>query len=368
MSYLFLQPLDVWLFRDGRPFDVGLSYRAESLFPPYPTSIQGAIRSHQLVLQHIPLHEEARKLQNIILDTVGTPVNYEGTEYDYKGLLINGPHLARIENNKIVRYFPQPADAVSVDKTCHKLKLCSSPKPKPSSVITNIEKEFFLLGLDDQPAKGESGLWISEEELSLYFNGEEITGILSKDLFETENRVGISMDNYKNVTQEGGFYEVEYIRPSKNVGLIIEVNGERYSNWPKSGIMRIGGENHAAQFEIVKMKNLPSIPNPLPKRFRMYFATPTFFEGGWRPKTWNKFFNGEVLVRAAAIGRYQSIGGFDYAIQSHKPSLRFVPAGSVYYFENDGNVSLKTNLVQNAITDFGAEIGFGQIIISQKGW
>jgi CRISPR-associated protein Cmr3 len=47
---LFLEALDVWLFRDGRPFDAGSDHRARSLFPPYPTVIQGVIRSHQVVV------------------------------------------------------------------------------------------------------------------------------------------------------------------------------------------------------------------------------------------------------------------------------------------------------------------------------
>ncbi|HXG18262.1 MAG TPA: type III-B CRISPR module-associated Cmr3 family protein, partial [Methylomirabilota bacterium] len=43
--YLFLEAIDVWLFRDGRPFDARSDHRAESLFPPYPSVMQGAIRS-----------------------------------------------------------------------------------------------------------------------------------------------------------------------------------------------------------------------------------------------------------------------------------------------------------------------------------
>ena len=46
---LFLEAVDVWLFRDGRPFDAGQDHSAVSRFPPYPTVIQGAIRSHHLV-------------------------------------------------------------------------------------------------------------------------------------------------------------------------------------------------------------------------------------------------------------------------------------------------------------------------------
>ncbi|MGQ9556098.1 MAG: type III-B CRISPR module-associated Cmr3 family protein, partial [Anaerolineae bacterium] len=61
--------------------------------------------------------------------------------------------------------------------------------------------------------------------------------------------------------------------------------------------------------------------------------------------------------------RYESIGGFDWATGDQKAAKRYVPAGSVYYFKGQGQ--LKAGLTQNAITDWGAEIGFGQIIIAK---
>ncbi|MBL8152360.1 MAG: CRISPR-associated protein Cmr3, partial [Blastocatellia bacterium] len=38
---LFIEPSDVWLFRDARPFAAGEQSRATSLFPPTPRTIQG---------------------------------------------------------------------------------------------------------------------------------------------------------------------------------------------------------------------------------------------------------------------------------------------------------------------------------------
>jgi CRISPR-associated protein Cmr3 len=107
------------------------------------------------------------------------------------------------------------------------------------------------------------------------------------------------------------------------------------------------------------------VPDPLPTHFKMYFATPTYFAGGWKPEDWNKFFDGHVELKTAALNRYQSLGGFDWASAQHKAARRYVPAGSVYHFEHDGTARPKPGLIQNAITDFGAEIGFGQFIITE---
>jgi CRISPR-associated protein Cmr3 len=149
------------------------------------------------------------------------------------------------------------------------------------------------------------------------------------------------------------------------VGLWVQVDG--YDGWPESGTMRIGGEGHGAHFTQIKpMLEWPTIPRPLPPRFKVYFASPAYFEGGWKPKTgWGKFFDGTVTLRAVALNRYESIGGFDWAANDQKPARRYVPAGGAYYFACDDQVSLKADLVNQAITEYGAEIGFGQVDITE---
>jgi CRISPR-associated protein Cmr3 len=109
----------------------------------------------------------------------------------------------------------------------------------------------------------------------------------------------------------------------------------------------------------------------LPPRFLIYFATPAYFSAGWQPQNWRRFFEGNVTLQAAAVNRFQSLGGFDWAKDprdplAHKPARRYVPAGAVYFFTSEGQARLKPDLIQNAIADVGAEIGFGQILIG--GW
>jgi CRISPR-associated protein Cmr3 len=149
--------------------------------------------------------------------------------------------------------------------------------------------------------------------------------------------------------------------------LYVEVDD--YDAWPqKTGVLRIGGEGRGAWFEQIESAQAsawPALPDPLPDRFKVYFGTPTYFKNGWRPDDWNRFFDGPVELVAAAIPRYESLGGYDWAQNAHKPARRYVPAGSVYYFESEGAKRLKSGLVQNAITNSGAEIGFGQIIITE---
>jgi len=354
MMYLFLEPIDVWLFRDGRPFDAGSDHRAESLFPPFPSVIQGAIRSHHLVVKKVNLQDP-----QAIAAAVGTATCY-------KDLRIRGPFLARWDDNgAVTRYLPAPADATTVCREPHRQIRPASPPGKEPRLRTSAPTPY-LVGLDDTPAKGEGGGWLREDDLRRYLAGETVPVIEDKDLFQRESRPGIGMESQRRVASEGAFYEVEFIRPQCGVGLYLEVEG--YDGWPEQGELRLGGEGHGARFQ--QVKGAPAWrepPDPLPERFKVYLATPAFFREGWRPAEWGRFFDRPVELVAAAVGRYQNIGGFDVASGTHKAARRYVPAGSVYYFHcrDSKPARLQSSLIQNAITDEGAEIGFGQVIIGE---
>jgi CRISPR-associated protein Cmr3 len=373
--HLFLEAIDVWLFRDGRPFDARSDHRATSMFPPYPTVIQGAIRSHHLVVKGVDLRDPQQ-----IASTVGT-------SDEYGALRLRGPFLAKRENGKIVRYLPVPAHIMPATDGYDALL----PQEPPKTVRTNAPTPL-LLWPRGEPQKGEAGRWAREDALQTFLQGkpEPLQTEPDSKFFTCESRMGIARNEVRRTTEEGALYEVEFIRPHNDVGLFVEVEG--YDGWPQTGIMRIGGEGRGARFEQVSSFPLPSPsmgegkgegekkkahsasssvsswptpPNPLPSRFLIYFATPTYFSNGWQPDRWEKFFDGEVKLQAAALNRFQSLGGFDWAKNDHKPARRYVPAGAVYFFESAGQARLKPGLTQNAVTDTGAEIGFGQILVEE---
>ena len=348
---LFLEPVDVWLFRDGRPFDAQSDHRAESLFPPYPTVLQGAVRSHHLVVKGVDLADK-----QAIAATVGTAT-------DYKHLRLRGPFVAKRQEGEIIRYFPVPADAVLRDKQAESLR----PTSRPRGVVTSTPTPMLLLA-EGQPHKGGVGDWLDEASLHRHLAGRTVPTVASQELFAREIRPGIGRDDTRRTTRQGFLYEVEFIRPCWGVGLWVEVQG--LDGWPERGLMRIGGEGRSGYFSQCQDAPWPSLPDPLPARFKVYFATPTYFERGWQPEDWGKFFDGRVALQAAALRRYESVGGFDLAEnpkspRAHRPARRYVPAGSVYYFQCDGRVRLKPGLPLNGVSDFGAEIGFGQILVKE---
>ncbi len=339
MMHLFLSAVDVWLFRDGRPFDAFSDHRAESCFPPYPSVVQGVIRSHHLVVKKVDLNDEAQIKAAV------------GTADDYKTLLMRGPFVAGYENGRLTRYLPIPADVVPQNGQFRPLQLV---KPGPE-IITSAPTPMLLMPPAGEPQKSSPGEWATEAEMIKCLKGESFEATPAAKLFTRETRLGIGRDDRRRTSNEGALYEVEFIRPAKNIGLYVEV--DRYDGWPKDGLLRIGGEGRAARFEEVQnAPDWPQPPNPLPQCFKLFLATPACFDGGWRPKNWGDFFEGDVRLLAAALNRGESLGGFDWAKNEHKPARRFVPAGSVYYFESRDRARLKSGLLQNAVTHYGAEI------------
>ncbi len=346
---LFLRPVDVWLFRDGRPFDAGSAHRAESVFPPYPTVIQGAFRTARLLWRGDDLDDK-----EAIQARVGKPD-------EYGDLRLKGPFLARQDGDDVVRYFPQPADTIAEGH----LLLPTEFKAPPATLKTSasLPKLFWQRKVE---GKQDGPLWLSEGDLMASLGGKPVKGYPARELFEREERIGIGMNEHR-VTKDGMLYEAEFIRPCDGVGLLVEMDGCNDLEWKTGGFLHLGGEGRLASFEPVKVQPLPQ-PVGAASGFKVYFATPTWFENGWLPKDWSKFFAGPVNLVGAALQHYESMGGFNWAAQdteasAHRPARRFVPAGSIYYFE--GKPEFHPGLTQQAITDFGAEIGFGQTIIKE---
>jgi CRISPR-associated protein Cmr3 len=340
---LFIRPADVWLFRDGRSFDAGSDHRAVSIFPPFPTVMQGVLRSHHLAVKGINLADKEAVRQTV------------GTAADFGKLRVRGPFLAKAAGEGIKLLFPVPASAVITEDGLVGLH----PRPRPDVVTSAPTTE--LLWPTTAPSKDEPGGWVTGSALTSILKGKAAKAVEERCLFATESRVGIGVDSARGVTGEGNIFEVDFIRPLDGVGLAMQVEG--LDGWPKTGLLRMGGESRAGYFSQISGWTWTPPPNPLPPRFQIYFATPTFFAEGWRPATWQRFFEGDVSLVAAAVSRYQSMGGRDVAQNTDKPARRFVPAGSVYFFRTAGKARLKPGLLQQSITDFGAEIGFGQIIV-----
>lgn len=356
MITLFLEPLDVWLFRDGRPFTAGQQFRAASRFPPSPLVLQGALRAYHLMVHSRVSPWDARA----VAEAVGGPD-------DWGPLRMIGPLLARrSETGSLELLLPPPADALARG---NRLQRLPAPKEPPSwlRVAAPTSALFPLWELGDTVTeKAGQRLWLPLTDFPAYARGEAVAGVPQDELWDEEVRVGIAQDSVRRTTREGFYYEARYVRLAPGVGLLISFAG---LDWHETeGILALGGERRSARFVAVPEFALPTPPDPLPERFFLFFLTPAVFEDGWLPTDWSAFFEGSVELVAAALERAEVVGGFDVARGKERPAYRAIPAGSVYYFRAHGTAQLRreTGLPWVTVSDWGREVGFGTVLIG--GW
>ena len=372
MSFgLIIEPHDVLLFRDGKPFSAGTDIRARSLFPPTPFTIQGAIRARVLFstgVNPVDYVHGATSAAHSLHQLIGSP------QGSYGRLRLQGPFLARLEKNRWVGYFPLPADIVCLGgsyKLLHPLKDPYWESNLPGSLrMPGVRTSGRL----EEPR----GRWISQEDLEGYLQGVAPQKVLEDSQFvEREHRFGIAMERTQRTVRESYLYLAEFLRLREGVAFWIDVEGISETDLGgKTGFFQLGGEARAAYYEVRDpgVGQLLMPPNPLPSRFKVVLLTPAWFSGGWAPQNenWSLFFNGSVQLVSAIVPRYQAIGGAYVDDQRRraafqKPLRRFVPAGSVYFFEHDGTASWAGKPfteTPHGEGDYG-QVGFGTCVIGE---
>ncbi|MEM3553571.1 MAG: type III-B CRISPR module-associated protein Cmr3 [Candidatus Bathyarchaeia archaeon] len=352
---LLIKPVDVWLFRDGRPFSAGEDHDAATIFPPTPFTLQGAIRTKVLADKGVDFSQ------------FKSPDSDVGYGDNFGKLRLIGPMLARKRQDKWERLIPMPADVVKIGENFALLK------PRQLPFKTNLPEGLQLLWAKGERI-GEAGGWLPESEWAKYLQGEAPKQVVNNDdLFTLEPRFGIAIDRSKRTTQTQMLYRATFVRLKDDVALWAKVEGVAMK---EQGFLRFGGEGRSAVYEAIN--SLPSFTSCMPKldkRFKVVLISPAWFSGGWQPKDgdWGKIFGAPVRLIAVAIPRPQKFGGFDVARGEPKPIRNFVPAGSVYFFEVDEPIQLSENFAftetpdevrrQNDGENAWAKIGLGKVLI-----
>lgn len=368
---LFIEPNDVLMFRDGRPFAGGDDHFARGIFPPSPATIYGALRSH-ILSNHWSEFDKFKNDQGQIREDVKREI---GTPGALGSLTLCQFTLARKNGNGVEQMFPMPKDVVK-EKGVEDGKPCILTPINLSSSKTITDLPDGLSNMwnpTEKPMEAASG-FLSSKEMGEYLLGKSPSERTPLDkLFVTEERTGIQKSRKTRSVETGRLYSVEYFRLSENSGFAVEVENTKLL--PESGILRLGGDNRSARYSSGAWKEIQvdEIKNKIAetKRFKLALTTPAIFKNGWLPEgidsnTMQGQINGvEVKLISACIGKPVGIGGYDFVKNHPKVMKKAVPAGSVYYFElkEDNGGSLFEKLWLKSISDERAQEGFGITLI-----
>ena len=344
---LFLQPNDTFFFRDGRPFTKGEQSEGHSIFPPFPSTVLGALRSAYIAeFGDLSLFHSGG-----MRDTVGTP------ESLCNAIRLRGVFLSDNRGNRTEMFFPLPLDLIY-----------KKAEKKDSGAAVHLlvpkRRNFASSGSNDYPLTW----WSTSESIDSDANGLLRLGAIQRylqgndtslrltdraTLIEREPKIGISRSRVTLSSEDHMLYRIDMFRfKTRDVNYGFVVDYECPKNLPQTGLLKLGGEGKSFAYQ-----NIVLDLNPLSShlemvraaiqstgRFKLYFVTPAIFKQGWLPSWLDKdTFSGAYPVEpaasiplqllTAAVGKSVPVGGWDMARGQAKPTWRAVPAGSVYYFE-----------------------------------
>ena len=334
-----ITPLDIVFFRDGKPFSWGEETWAEGIFPLYPSTIYGALRT-MWFSENIQEFSKAN------------------TEKD-KTAKIEVKHICI--NSSGYLYFPLPLNLIKKKDTAKgdilevfSLELFNFAKLG----VSNLNLPLYALSNKDEVESCEG--FIDAFSLKEYLKGErENFDIYVKNAFlDHEPKIGIGRNPLTHTTKEGRLYRVNMIRLKSGVFFVSEIETNGIS-FPKRHLLKLGAEGKCCLFEqdeqgYEELKELGNLSTKIvhdiekTRKFKLYFATPVIFENGWLP-SWidRESLKGEykgIILKliSACVGKPVYIGGFDMKGKDKirekdrpqpKKMLRAIPAGSVYFFE-----------------------------------
>lgn len=391
---LFIEPTESLLFRTGHPFNAGENNFAMSLFPPTPETMQGALRAMLAVQWEKATRGQPRQAESLFLEPSVIKLIGQGSAYGRFRITEFTLGRRNEQTRQVERLFPAPSHIIKARMQKNREDPIEEiipllPEPPSQGIISNQPKEIQLLAPDlkgkkmvnkSEPLKG----WLTAHGLQLALSKEGLPREMEKEereryiipehkICKREMRMGIRMNNRAKTTEDRYLYQVQMIRMQQHYGFVVDIEfgetayGEselpQTEKWEtpqelvalREGWMTLGGEQRAAHFTVLHPDEMDAEPgiSRTGKGNLLYFATPAYFQGGWRPKTANLLPGGLI---AASIERYQGIGGWQLEQKSargaSKSTRRCVPAGGVYYFDHEISVA-------QPLTEYGWQIGYG---------
>lgn len=242
LNWYRLDPLDVLLFRDSRPFQPGEGSWAKSLFPPLPITVFQALRS--LCDPYTERRQNLEFLGPFLIDEknqvwVNTPKDLVciGTKSNEKADMNDRADINKIKG--FARTQPAPTDDPAWKYVCH---------PLPGSLRPIVEPTLK----ENEQLQGRPAPLMRLDALALYLQGELdqlkpqehfhdfpwSTQVLPHIKMQTESR---------NVEDEAGYFTEVANRLHPGWGLVAGISVPDLE-----GVVRIGGEGHQAQVHPLK--------------------------------------------------------------------------------------------------------------------
>jgi len=371
--WIFIQPNDTLFFRDGRPFNAGSDVWTGAIFPPYPPTLYGMLRT---LLVH--LLSSTVDYSDFFSNVPERWKEVLGTAREVGTLSIRGPFAGEKAGERATLWLSAPADLWQRQPPRRRKPRHHLLQPDRTMTLdgcSDLETPFHPLSFHkvvDGSELDPSGGLIGGNGLSAYLEGQQTTsgvleGIDTRTFWHEEPGTLIERDESLSVKRhqlahpshtrmQDGF-------PFLEKGFLVRIDvpegdlGKELSRLLAGpSIARLGGKGRVS---IVSKAEVGSTPQKLTRRisetghFRVVLTSPGFFpnrayypdflappsehdslpEGEWTAGGEKRKVRLKAMVTG---GRPARIGGWNLAEGRPKDMFKAVPAGSVYFFELDG--------------------------------
>lgn len=351
-----IDAVDTLFFKDGKPFTMGEEVWASSMFPPPPSVIYGALRSH-----YFGLHPEEISKANTAEDPTKDLV------LNFFGILVDGKLM-----------FPTPLDLLfRKDANPGEDNLLKTGLVEFNGV-SNYAYKYLLRSEQSEKVDSVSGSYINLLSLKEYLSKSEgtLNALPLSQFISNEPKTGIGRSNSTRSAEDGKLFRTGMKRPSVKgdsgeikLSFIVDFSGLEL---PGEGIMKLGGEGKAATYSAFTGYELPEPVSSLSTSsneellLKLYFASHAIFDSG-------SVISGKLIdslgktveVIASATGRAVNIGGFDLKHNKPKEMKKAIPAGSVYFLKitNPNHDNIKSLHGSNLSTPEFAKQGYGTVLV-----
>jgi len=353
-----IQALDTLFFRDGKPFEKRQETWADGNLIPSPSVVYGALRTAFATANGITYKEVAE----------GNALKQD--EFQIKNIFY------QVEGKNLL---PLPLDLLQYEKDAH-IKIAEEAAKRyelrplqlrqhESEVVSRKNKSTEYLLLPRQMDGKEQISRVEELEngmielgdLTNYLSGdmERIEAYKLDDYVLAEPKVGIAREDSTKVVEEGSLFRVDMRRSDTFQIRVSLQNNSGHTQFAE--LIKMGGETKVVHLsQPLRPARMLNQAIDFPQHcFKIYCATPAIFDAGKPDLSWLGIKPDEVQFISSRVGKALHIGGFDMYRKRPKTMHRVVPAGSVFYYQAQKEVSFLNEKQGVSLSDHLQEQGFG---------
>ena len=321
MYWYAIEPLDVLLFREAKPFSPGEGSWAKGLFPPLPITLFQSLRSA------LPFYDsKQRDLEFIGSFLLNQDILYLPTPKDLLALkVLNAGDDAEDDLHEAITDWQRTIRFEAIDNfDPDRLALMVTPSTEANEIICRPKS------------------WINAKALTQYLKGDNPNNPQDfyADPWEVQILPHIHMESgTRQVREEAGYFTEVAIRLHPGWQLVAAL-----SVAVEPTVVRLGGEGHRVMLspiDLQQWQELDAYGQPTADSNFAYLLTPGLAETqtgvyGVCPNTWQDNLSGYVSDRAILWGGVSTIERkpqkqTQFALL---PQRAFVPPGTVYLFKN----------------------------------